>query len=117
RPQPAVSLEITSLRDVDADIVEYTVEAGTLAAARPIRDLRLPDGAVVAMLVREREIIPPRGSTHVETGDHVFVVMRGAVRPLVDRVFRRQREPAAIPAEVEFPLRGDTTVAELREFY
>ena len=112
-----VSLEITSLRDVDGDIVEYTVARDTLAAERHVRDLRLPDGAVVAMLVREREIIPPRGSTLVREGDHVFLVMRPGLRPLVDRIFRPRREPAPVPTEMEFPLRGDTTVAELEEFY
>ncbi|MEX1184262.1 MAG: potassium/proton antiporter [Gemmatimonadota bacterium] len=116
-PRPPVSLEITSLRHVDGDIVEYTVTADSLAAERHVRDLRLPDGAVVAMLVREREIIPPRGSTLIGVGDHVFLVMRPGLRPLVDRLFRPRREPPAVPAETEFPLRGDTTVAELEEFY
>jgi potassium/hydrogen antiporter len=116
-PPPPVSLEITSLRDVDGDIVEYTVSAESRAAGRRIRDLRLPDGAVVAMLVRQREVIPPRGSTLVQEGDHVFLVLRPGVRPLVDRVFRRAREPAPIPMFMEFPLRGDTTVGELAEFY
>lgn len=43
--------------------------------------------------------------------------MKPAVRPLVDRVFRRRRDESALPAETELPLRGDTTVADLREFY
>lgn len=117
RPQPPVSLEITSLRDVDGDIVEYTVFADSLAAGRHVRDLRLPDGAVVAMIVRSGEIIPPRGSTSVETDDHVFIVLRPGVRVLVDRVFRRRRDPLPIPSMTEFPLRGDTRVSELLEFY
>jgi len=112
-----VSLEITSLRDIDGDIVEYTVARDALAAGRHVRDLRLPDGAVVAMLVRDREIIPPRGSTRIETGDHVFLVMRAGLRPLIDRLFRPRQEPHSVPTEIEFPLRGDTTVAELVEFY
>lgn len=115
--RPPVSLEITSLRDVEGDIIEYTVGPDALAAERHIRDLRLPDGAVVAMLVREREIIPPRGSTMVQAGDHLFVVMRPGLRPLVDRIFRPRRDPLPVPSETEFPLRGDTTVGELSEFY
>jgi potassium/hydrogen antiporter len=116
-PQAPVSLEITSLRDVDGDIVEYTVLLETHAANRHVRDLRLPDGAVVAMIVRGQAIIPPRGSTRIEPGDHVFLVLRPGVRLLVDRLFRRRRDPPAIPSETEFPLRGDTRVSELLEFY
>jgi potassium/hydrogen antiporter len=116
-PQAPVSLEITSLRDVDGDIVEYTVLLETHAANRHVRDLRLPDGAVVAMIVRDQAIIPPRGSTRIEPGDHVFLVLRPGVRLLVDRLFRRRRDPPRIPSETEFPLRGDTRVSELLEFY
>lgn len=117
RPEAPVSLEITSLRDVEGDIVEYTVAPDTLATDRHIRDLRLPDGAVVAMIVREGEIIPPRGSTLVLTGDHLFLVMRPGLRTLVDRVFRPRLQSRQVPSETEFPLRGDTTVGELNEFY
>jgi potassium/hydrogen antiporter len=116
-PQAPISLEITSLRDVEGDIVEYTVLLETHAANRHVRDLRLPDGAVVAMIVRDQAIIPPRGSTRIEPGDHVFLVLRPGVRLLVDRLFRRRRDPPAIPSETEFPLRGDTRVSELLEFY
>lgn len=118
KPEAPVTLEITSLRHVEGDIVEYTVAPDSHAAARPIRDLRFPDGAVVAMIVRGEQVIPPRGSTRIEPDDHVFLVLRPEVRPLVDRIFIRggeQKEP--VPVEVEFPLRGDTTVAELDEFY
>lgn len=118
RPEAPVTLEITSLKHVDGDIVEYTVPSDSRASARLIRDLRFPDGAVVAMIVRGERIIPPRGSTRVEANDHVFLVVRPQVRPLVDRIFSRGgTEIEAVPVEVEFPLRGDTTVAELDEFY
>jgi potassium/hydrogen antiporter len=116
-PPPPVSLEITSLRDVEGDIVEYTVTEQSRVAGRRIRETNLPEGAVVAMLVRGGEIIPPRGSTLIEAGDHLFLVMRPGVRPLVNRLFRPGTEMPAIPSEVEFPLRGDTTVAQLAEFY
>jgi potassium/hydrogen antiporter len=117
-PEPPVSLEITSLRDVDADIVEYTVGSESRAAGRRLNHLALPEGAVVAMIARKDSLIPPRGSTTFQQGDHVFVVLRPETRVLVDRVF--SREPAGqveLPALVEFPLIGTATVEELREFY
>lgn len=117
-PAPPVSLEITSLRDVDGDIVEYTLPESSRAAGRRVRDLLLPDGVVIAMVARHEQIIPPRGSTHLRGGDHVFVVMRPDARALVDRVFGEggPAEPA-LAAEVEFVLRGDATVADVEEFY
>jgi potassium/hydrogen antiporter len=117
-PEPPVTLEITSLRDVDADIVEYTLTGDSRAAGRRLNQLSLPEGVVVAMIAREQSLIPPRGSTQLLAGDHVFVVLRPEVRPLVDRVFRRDgRMQGELPSLVEFPLMGSTSVEELWEFY
>lgn len=118
KPEPPISLEITSLRDVEGDIVAYDVTPQSRASGRSIRELALPDGAVVAMVVRDQQIIPPRGSTRIEPGDHVFLVLRPAARPLVDQLFSHNGETVPdLPLLVEFPLRGDTTVSELEEFY
>lgn len=120
-PEPPVTLEITSLKDVEGDIVEYTVTPDSRAAGAAIRDLALPEGAVVAMIVRDHEVIPPRGSTRVEPGDHAFIVIRREVRPLVDRIFARgvvdsvePVGPGAVPPEqgaLEGPDRSPGRVA------
>jgi cell volume regulation protein A len=117
-PEPPVSLEITSLKHVDADIVAFPVEPGDQIAGRQVRNLALPPDAVIAMLTRGNRVIPPRGSTRVETGDHVFFVLTRGVRPLVERLFTRSHEDGgAAPPELEFPMRGDTRLADLAEFY
>jgi cell volume regulation protein A len=115
-PSPPVTLEITSLRDVDGDIVEYTVTPESRAANRLVRDLALPANAVVALIARGTEIIPPRGTTRILTGDHVFVVLRAESRNVVDRVFRSADLRAELPP-IDFELRGSATVADLDEFY
>jgi len=84
---PPVTLEISSLRDVDGDIVDYFVESGCLAAGCTLKELGLPDGVVVAMIARDHKIIMPKGSFRIEKGDHVVVVLRPALRDCVDRVF------------------------------
>jgi potassium/hydrogen antiporter len=117
-PEAPMTLEITSLRDVDADIVEYTIAGDCRAAGRRLNQLSLPDGVVVSIIARGDSLIPPRGSTQMLAGDHVFVVLRPEVRLLVDRVFSRgSTYQEALPHLVEFPLTGSTTVEELWEFY
>jgi cell volume regulation protein A len=85
-----VTLEISSLRDVDGDIVDYYVETGCRVAGRKLKDLGLPDGVVVAMIARDNKIIMPKGSFQIENGDHVVVVLRPALRTRIDRVFSRR---------------------------
>lgn len=98
--------------------MEYTVGPDSRAANHLVRELAFPDVAVVAMVTREQHVIPPRGTTRILPGDHVFIVLRPDVRSLVDRVFGRGGEAdRAVPERFEFPLRGSTTVEELEEFY
>lgn len=114
-PAPPVSLDITSLQHVDADIVEYTVTGESRAAGMRVADLPFPDGALVAMVAREQRTVPPGGATVLLPGDFVFVIMNRDLRPLVDRLFTGTAPE--LPHLVEFPLRGSTTAGELEEFY
>lgn len=114
--QPPVTLEISSLRHVDGDIVDYMVVDDSQACGRRVRELALPEGVVIAVVVRGSQFIPPQGNTQLQTGDHAIIVLRPDVRPLVDRVFR-VGAPQRLPAVVEFPLRGTTTLGDLQHFY
>jgi cell volume regulation protein A len=117
-PEPPVTLEITSLRHVPSDVVDYLVIDGSKADGRPIRELALPDGAVVALIARGQEIIPPRGSTRLAAGDHVSLVMRPEVRGVVDRIFARRGHEKQHPMPVvEFPVSARMRIGELMEFY
>ena len=84
---PPVTLEITALADVNADIVDYTVGQASSAAGRRLSEIALPEGAVVALIARGPTLIPARGSTEVVAGDHVFVILRPTCRSAVDEVF------------------------------
>ena len=84
-PGPAVSLELMTLRNVNADILDYTVPPDSTARGRRVADLKLPEGSVLAMIVRGDSLIPPRGSTELESGDHVFVIGRMDAREALDR--------------------------------
>ncbi|SMP64227.1 potassium/proton antiporter, CPA1 family [Neorhodopirellula lusitana] len=118
RLPPPVSLEITSLRDVDGDIVDYYVDEDCQAANCMIKNLALPDGVVIALIVRGENIIPPQGRSVLRKGDHAMVVLRLEVRAMVDRIFsQRSQNNDALPAALEFPLRGSIRVSDLEQFY
>lgn len=117
-PTPPVTLEISSLRHVDADIVDYTVTRDSRAAGRRISDLALPEGVVIALISRAGCIIHPHGYTRIEPSDHVVIVLRPATRALVNHVFAAATAPRdELPPMLEFPLRASITVGELEEFY
>lgn len=114
--EPPLSLDITSLRDVDAEIVDFPITADSRASGRRLSELALPESAVVAIISRGKTLIPPRGSTRIEAGDHVFIVVNREARSPVERIFARDRTSQA-PLIAEFPLRGNATVGDLAALY
>src|SRR5690606_36281416 len=63
-------------------------------------------------------IVPPQGSTSIDVGDHITLVLRPGVQPLVNQVFGRNSDVRGmIPSTLEFPLRASTTVHEIQELY
>ena len=115
-PVPGVSLELASIKHIDADIVDYTVHADSALTGRSLRELALPEGAVVAMISRGSKVIPPRGNTRVEPGDHLFIVVSKHSKAALDRAF--VEGGAALRYElVEFALSAAATVADLRLYY
>lgn len=112
-PSPAVSVEINALRQVDGEIVDYTVRPGSPVAGRQLRELALPDGVVVSLIVRGREVVMPRGSSTLLPGDHVFVALRTALEPLIDRLFDPDPEPAELPPGLRLSFHAATTVEQL----
>jgi cell volume regulation protein A len=118
QPSPPVTLEISSLRHVEGDIVDYSVAPDSRAAGRRVKDLALPEGVVIALIARDEQIIPPQGDTQIKPGDHVVLVLRPGTRPLVNQVFARATSPRdELPPMLEFPLRSSIRVEELEEFY
>jgi cell volume regulation protein A len=90
-PEAPIALEISSVHHTNADIVDYPVDESSAVVDRELSDLQLPTSALVAMISRDGEVIPARGSTRLAAGDHVFVILRPDTRTEVDAMFTRRR--------------------------
>ncbi len=68
------------------EALEFTATAACTAILnKPLRELRLKKGMLLAAIVREKETIIPNGTTTVREGDHVVVITAGAyIRNLSD---------------------------------
>ncbi len=64
-------------------ISDYTVKPEAPVAGRELRDLALPEDVMVML----------RGTTTLDPGDHVFVPMRTALQPRVNRRFTADLDP------------------------
>jgi cell volume regulation protein A len=71
---------------------QFTVAVDHAIAGVHVRELGLPREALVAVVVRGEDAIPPRGGTTIEPGDVLFVLVPHGKRPEVEDVFGRWRQ-------------------------
>lgn len=114
---PAASLEITALNNVDAEIVEYALGNQCRAAGRRLSQSALPEGTVVAMITRGQSVIPPRGSTLLQEGDHLFIVTKPETRAFIDQVFSTTGLSDTFDDAKNLRLKGYTRVADVQHSY
>jgi cell volume regulation protein A len=77
--EPALPRPLTeagTIRRLGAEVLEYAVGADDAIVGARVRELGLPREALVSVIVREGEAIPPRGSTRVEGGDRLHLLVR-----------------------------------------
>ena len=73
------------LEEGQAKVVELTVPSGFRATA--LRDLDIPDEALIASIVRGTEVIVPRGEDRIEPGDRLLVCATGISADEIRSVF------------------------------
>jgi len=73
------------------ELQEFVVGPDHAIAGSAVRELGLPREALVAVVVRGDDAIPPRGSTTIAPGDTLFVLVPNDNRPELEDVFERWR--------------------------
>jgi potassium/hydrogen antiporter len=73
-PRPLA--EAGTIRRLGAEILEFPIGPEDAAVGARVRDLGLPREAVVNVIVRDDQAIPPRGSTRLRAGDRLHLLLR-----------------------------------------
>ena len=91
-PAPPVHeppLEVGPLSKLE--LVDFAVAGDHAINGSAVRELGLPRSALIAVINRGDNTIPPRGSTIVEAGDRLFVLVPRELRADLEDVFSRWR--------------------------
>jgi cell volume regulation protein A len=89
---PTPLAEAGTVRALGAEVLEFPIGSGDAIAGASVRDLGLPREAVVNVIVRDNQAIPPRGSTRLQAGDHLHLLIRQEMTGLIPGLLRRWRE-------------------------
>lgn len=112
-PRPLA--EAGTIRGLGAEVVEYTVAADDAIAGHRVRDLGLPRDALVTVIVRGASAVPPRGSTRLEPGDELHVLVRQEAAQAMEAAIRRwHRGPIGPPPRPRRRYRSATPILTVR---
>ena len=112
-PRPLT--ETGTIRRLGAEVVEYPVAPEDAIVGHPVRDLGLPRDALLNVIVREDQAIPPRGSTRVLSGDRLHVLVRQEVARDFEPLLERWRDgPIGVPARARPTPRSSPAVWVVR---
>jgi potassium/hydrogen antiporter len=88
---PAPLVEPVLLNRLGAEVVQFPVRPGDAVVGHAVRELGLPREALLNVMVRGERAIPPRGSTVVEAGDQLHVIVRQEAAVEFRELLRRWR--------------------------
>ncbi len=112
-PRPLIETGI--IRPLGGESLVWQVAAGDAAVGRTVKELGLPREALVNLIIRAGTAIPPRGSTEIEAGDELHIVVRAAQEAELTEITERWRTgPLGEPAVPSLPPRGAPQVFSVR---
>jgi trk system potassium uptake protein TrkA len=78
---------IHSLRQGFGELLEADVQEGSSLISIPLKDLKLPTGVIVGAIVREGQVINPRGSTMIQVQDRIILFSPTDQMKKVEKIF------------------------------
>jgi len=116
---PKRLLESGRIRELGGDVIAYRLPEDAAAAGHRVRELELPREALVNVIVRDGHAIPPRGSTQLQGGDELHILVRSELRDEVEAQTKTwAKGPIGRPPPPPLPRRAASqvfTVRPLRE--
>jgi potassium/hydrogen antiporter len=91
-PRPHALLELESMAPLRGELLSFYIDEALAVAGVSLQDLPFPDGAAAALIIRGDEMVPPRGSTVLMPGDHIYLISRPEDRQLLLLMFGRPEE-------------------------
>lgn len=83
-----IEVDSAPLDELGADLIQVTVPAGSRLRGVYLRELRLPHGATVSLVVREGEAFTPGGETRLREQDQLLVVATAGARRATEERLR-----------------------------
>jgi cell volume regulation protein A len=88
-PAPQAVLAVESRMPLRGELLSFYIDEAVAVAGVALEELEFPDGAAVALIVRGDALLPAKGATVLQPGDHVYVIAQQEDLPLIRLMFGR----------------------------
>jgi len=82
-------MTMLKLRRGKYSLVEEKIFPGARAIGVAVKDLRLPPNCIISGIIRQGEIVIPRGVTTLEEGDEILALVDDSARPQLEKILGR----------------------------
>jgi len=77
-------IRVATLKESEAEVISFHVSPASPLVGRPLADVNFPEDAIVATIVRGRQVVVPRGRDALQADDTAVVfALPDAVKPVV----------------------------------
>lgn len=109
KPRSPYSFELIALQETQSELLEYSVDKDSWLINQSLQDIPLPQESLVTAIVRQEEIVTPRGDTRIKPKDILFILAKSAhhddLLGLLDE--GTNAAPECIAAETEIGIRSE----------
>jgi cell volume regulation protein A len=96
RPSPMFNVELVTLAESDYDLIVVDLPGPRGAVGPEISDLRFPEGSVIILITRGKELVVPKGGTRLEGWDQLTVLVHAKDQETVRSVLLNAFSPNTI---------------------
>lgn len=75
RSEPPHTLELVSIGQANAEIMEYEVSSTTPIEGEKLVDITFPKDVLISAIIRSNDLITPQGNTTIESGDILYILV------------------------------------------
>ena len=96
------SLELVSMGKTNNEMIEIMIEEQAEIIGKKIKDIALPEKALISAIVREDHLVFPKGGTTLHTNDILYVLVAKSQREKVKERFQRvapAKSPNSLPED------------------
>jgi len=78
-------VSVAALKGDDAEVIEFEALQTSEIVNHPLQDIKFPRQALIAAIVRQGQVIIPRGQTVIKPEDHIIIFTRREAIPRVEK--------------------------------